>query len=224
MKKRVAVAIIFSFFLWIPPRISLAGTFRDNFDDGDMIGWKPNIAIGISVVNGELQFRGAGPLIVKVGNSSWKGYSLEARVRIAKFTNGGWFSIRILQGNTGKLSGYYEFRLAKSEIAAALFVNNRRVESFRVPTVVEEGLWHRIKIHPSNGKVSFYLDEVLTAQLTDLGLSGYTDICTTKGTHVYVDDVAISGPNIPDTGPSGPNSFVVEPRSKLAITWGEIKR
>ena len=221
MKKQITVVIFVIFFLWILVRTPLAGTFKDNFDDGDMIGWKPNIAIGISVIEKTLQFKGADPLIVKVGNSSWKGYSLEAKVRITKFTNDGWFSIRILQDNTGDPSGYYELRLTQHEIVAALYVNNRCVESFRVPEVIKENAWHHVKIAPSNGKVLFYLNSVLIAQNTDLGLSGYTDICSVKGTHIYIDDVIISGTNVPDTGYSGLNSFAVEPRSKLAITWGK---
>jgi len=224
IKKQVIVAIILGFLLWISPRTALAGTFRDNFDDGDLVGWKPNIPAGISIINGKLQFRGADSLIVKVGSPSWEGYSLEARVKIAEFMGGGWFSTRILQSNTGDRTGYYELRLAQGGIVSALYVNDHCVESFQVPIVVEENLWHSVKINPSNGKVSFYLDEILIAQFTDVGLSGYADMCSTKGTHVYVDDVGISGPNIPDTGPSGPNSFAIESRSKLAITWGEVKK
>lgn len=223
-KRQIVAAIFFSVFLRVIPAVSLAGTFRDNFDDGDFMGWKPNVATGISVVDGELQFKSADPLIVKVGSLWWEGYSLEIRVRVAKFTNSGWFSIRILQSNTGDTSGYYELRLSRAGTMAMLHVNNLCVESFRVPTVLEENVWHDVRIKPSNGKVLFYLDEILTAQLTDLELSGYVDMCTTKGTYVYVDDVTVTGPNIPDTGPNGPNSFAIGSRLRLSTTWGKIKR
>ena len=163
-------------------------------------------------------------LIVKVGDLAWRGYSLEAQLEIASPMSGGWFSVRIMQGNSGELSGYYELRLSKNGIVAALYMDNRRLESFSVPTVVEEGAWHDLRIIPSNGKISFHLDEALIAQLTDMGLSGYADMCSTKGTHVYVDNVIISGPNIPNTGPSGPNSSAAEPGPNLSITWGEVKR
>jgi len=223
-KRQIASVILISLALSIFPRASAAGTFRDNFDDGDMIGWKPNLVTGISIVEGELQFKGADALIVKVGEPTWKGYSLEAQLKIAGHKGAGWFSIRVMQGKTGQLDGYYEIRLSRTGTIAALYVNNRRLESFWVPIPVEENVWHRMAITPSNGKVSFYLDDVLIAQLTDMELSGYVDMCSTKGTHVYVDNVTISGPDIPDTGPSGLNSFSAETRSKLATTWGEVKR
>ena len=204
--------------------MSQSGTFRDNFDDGDSIGWKPSIAAGVSVVDGALKLKSADSLIVKVGSPEWQGYSLEAKVKIARFVNGGWFSIRILQSNTGDASGYYELRLSQAGTVAMLHVNNLCVESFQVPTVLEENVWHSVKIKPSSGKMLFYLDDVLTAQLSDLRLSGYVDICSTKGTHVYVDDVTIPGTNVPDTGPSGTNSSAVNPRRRQITTWGKIKR
>ena len=222
--KERKIIILVSLLLWICPRTSLAGTFSDNFDDGDLVGWKPNIGVGISVVDGKLQFKSADSLIVKVGKPSWKRYSLAARVKIAEFIRGGWFSILILQNNTGDTTGYYELHLDQNAIIAALYVNNRCVESFRTPGIIEEKAWHSIRIDSSNGKVSFYLDGVLLAQLSDVGLSGYTDMCSTKGTHVYVDDVVISGPKISNTGPSGPNSFNVAFRGKLPASWGKIKQ
>ena len=223
-KRQIAIAIFASLALSIFTRVSVAGMFRDDFDDGDMTGWKPNVATGISIVEGKLQFKGADALIVKVGEPTWKGYSLEAQLKIAGPMGAGWFSVRVMQGNAGQLDGYYEIRLSKTGIIAALYVNSRCLESFWVPIALEENVWHSMTITPSNGKLSFYLDQALIAQLTDMGLSGYVDMCSTKGTHVYVDNVTISGPNIPDTGPSGPNSFAVEPGSKLATTWGEVKR
>jgi len=223
-KRQIAIAIFVSIALSILTRVSTAGTFRDDFDDGDMTGWKPNVATGISIVEGKLQFKGADALIVKVGEPTWKGYSLEAQLRIAGPMGAGWFSVRVMQGNAGQLEGYYEIRLAKTGIIAALYVNSRCLESFWVPMALEENVWHSMTITPSNGKLSFHLDQALIAQLTDMGLSGYVDMCSTKGTHVYIDNVTISGPNIPDTGPSGPKSFAAEPGSKLATTWGEVKR
>jgi 3-keto-disaccharide hydrolase len=222
-KRYFIVAVFVSFLLWIPAWAPLAGTFSDNFDDGDMVGWKPNIAAGIFVVDGELRFKGADSLIVKLGESFWKDYSLDVRVKIAEFVRGGWSSIRTLQNNVGDATGYYEFQLSQSAVFAALYTNKRCVESFRVPMEIDEKAWYDVKIRPSNGKMSFYLDGVLIAQLADVGLSGYLDMASTKGTHVYMDDVVISGPNIPSTGPSGPNSFAVTPRSKLISTWAEIK-
>ncbi len=205
-KRQIAVAVLFGFLLWSVPAVSQSGTFRDNFDDGDSIGWKPSIAAGVSVVDGALKLKSADSLIVKVGSPEWQGYSLEAKVKIAKFMNGGWFSIRILQSNTGDTSGYYELRLSQAGTVAMLHVNNLCVESFQVPTVLEENVWHSVEIKPSSGKMLFYLDGVLTAQLSDLRLSGYVDICSTKGTQVYVDDVTIPGPNVPDTGPAVPTA------------------
>jgi len=224
MKKSLIFAILIGILLCVIARATLAGTFRDNFDDGDLIGWETNIATGISVVNGELRFKNPDLLIAKLGDSSWKEYSLEARVKITEFVNGGWFSVRILQGGTGDPSGYYELRLIQGWTVASLYVNDLCLESFRMPADLKENVWHSVKISPSNGRISFYLDDSPIAQLADVGLSGYADMCITKGIHVYVDDVAISGPNIPDTGPSGINSFAVGARSRYAITWGEIKR
>lgn len=131
-----------------------------------------------------LRFKGADSLIVKLGESFWKDYSLEVRVKIAEFVRGGWFSIRTLQNNVGDVTGYYEFQLSQSTVFAALYTNKRRVESFRVPIAIDEKAWHDVKISPSNGEMSFYLDGVLLAQLSDVGLSGYLDMASTKGTHV----------------------------------------
>ena len=36
------------------PHIPLAGTFSDNFDDGDLVGWKSNAAVGVSIVQQKL--------------------------------------------------------------------------------------------------------------------------------------------------------------------------
>jgi len=225
LMKRFIIAIVFiSILACIPARAAPAGTFRDNFDDGDLVGWKTNVATGISIVDGELRFKGSDSLIVKLGEPLWKDYSLELRVKIAEFVNGGFFSIRILQGGTGDPSGYYELRLIQDLTVASLYVNDLCMESFREPAELKENAWHSVKITPSNGRISLYLDDSPIAHLTDMGLSGYMDICTTKGTHAYVDDVVISGPNIPDTGPSGFNSFAVAARSSFAIAWGKIKR
>ena len=222
--KIIEIIIFISILLCIAPLALRAGTLMDNFDDGDLMGWNINIAAGVTVINGELQFKGADPIIAKLGDAPWKGYSLKARVKIARFANSGWFSIRILQGASGDLSGYYELRLAKKGTIAALYVNNHCVESFRTLEEIKENVWHRVEIKLSDGKVSVYLDGVLIAKLTDMKLSGYMDMCSIKGTHTFVDDIVISGPNIPDTGPSGLNSFAVKPRLKLATTWGKIKQ
>ena len=67
MLKKFITALIAISFLCALPWIALSGTFSDNFDDGDLTGWKPNVAVGISVVHQKLQLKGGDSLIVKVG-------------------------------------------------------------------------------------------------------------------------------------------------------------
>lgn len=217
------IFILTSFLFLVFPVSSQSGTFMDNFDDGDMVGWKPNIEAGISVVNGEMQFKGDGQLIVKIGEASWKGYSLEARVKISEFANGGWFSVRVLQSNNGDLIGYYELRLSASGTLVDLYLNNRLLESFRTVAPIEENVWYHLSVIPTEGKIRFYLDKVVIAQLSDVNLTGYIDFCSTKGTFALMDNVIVSGPNVPDTGNSGPNSFGVKTNLKSTTTWGYMK-
>lgn len=192
----------------------------DNFDDGDMIGWRPNIETGVSVVNGELQFKGAGSIIAKIGELSWKEYSFEVRVRINKFANGGYFSIRVLQNNEGETAGYYELRLSPTGTQTGLYLNNRLLESFRAVEPIEENIWYHVRIIPTDGKMRFYLDKIVIAQLTDANLHGYIDFCSIKDTHVFMDEVVVTGPNVPNTGKSGPNSFAVKTNHKFKTVWG----
>jgi hypothetical protein len=202
----------------------MAGTFSDDFDDGDLAGWKCNMAFGVSVVEGELCFKSKDPLVAKIGEPLWREYSLQAQMKIIEFVNGGWFSIRLMQGKTDDISGYYEIRISQEDILVSAYLNNRRVESFLIPTNIKESVWQNLVVEPADGAVSFFLDDIMIAQLNDWGLSGYVDMCSTKGTHVHVDNVIISGENVPNTGPSGLNSFASESRAKLKITWGEIKK
>jgi len=223
MKFRSTKAVFWVLFVLIVPQLSFAGTFRDDFEDGDLAGWKPNAATGISVVDGQLQFKGTDRLILKLGESSWENYSFESRLNVCEFAAGGSFSLRVMQSSEGDHSGYYELSLSSSGTTAALYLENRCVESFRSDTFVEENKWYNLRVELDGEKISFYFDDVLVARLTEVELSGYLDMCSTKGTHVYIDEVVISGKNIPETGESGINSPAEGENLKFAVTWGEIK-
>lgn len=220
-KSIILTALTFSLFLL--PLESFAGTFQDDFQDGDMEGWKVNIPVGISVLNNSIRFKGQDSLIAKVGDDSWNRYSLKLRFKTDGFANNGHFSVRVMQSNDGDAVGYYELIITQKELLASLYVNNQRLESFRVPETIQNSKWYTLEIKPSNAKISFCLNEILVAQLADVNLSGYVDICSTKGSVFYVDDVVISGINVPDTGPSGPNSFTIGHFHHANSTWGKLK-
>ena len=72
-----------------------------------------------------------------------------------------------------------------------------------------------------DGTLEFKIDdEVFTAVDEDLLKGGQAGLVVADG-RAHFDDFEITGTNIPNGGPGKPRP--VEPRAKLATTWGHLK-
>ena len=83
------------------------------------------------------------------------------------------------------------------------------------------GEWYRLRIDVVGDEISFCIDDELQLKRNDnLHLSGGVTLYAYNAI-VEFDNVAITGEEIPDGGPSG---YAVDPEARLATTWGLIKR
>ena len=87
-----------------------------------------------------------------------------------------------------------------------------------------EDTWYRLKCSILGDHLSFYIDDELCAEVNaeePVFKSGTVGIYVLN-VHVFIDDIAITGDDIPDGG-SVQMGEEVESGDKLAATWGGMK-
>ena len=215
-----------------------AGTWNDNFDDGDLDGWSVyNYSGGTSVwevENGQVRiershiYASAAILDNSIG---WKDYEISFDAMIDKTLNPDvsfvLISARVSEnsGNTNHVgpalaynwngSRKIMYGLAKKgaqELNLSFFDED--------PYPVELSKWYRIKLSAMGNKYQFFVDDVLQKEFT---LSGYESggvMMGAGGCVAYLDNVTITGNDIPNGG-SGITS--VQSKMTLPIVWGGLK-
>ena len=93
-----------------------------------------------------------------------------------------------------------------------------RAKHLRRPIKLDR--WLLIKIVAEENYFEFHFDDNFVTQYEDeTAVPGTVSFQVSSGLVVHLDDVAITGPEIPNIG--GPHS--VNPEARLGMTWGEIK-
>jgi len=214
-----------------------AGTWRDDFNDGDLNGWKMckgiwegklmpdegnwRVEDGV-VIGGE-----EAPLTWHALNVSegwaWSDYTAEVSVRLPKPLQL-WASVGLyISPEDGKSSGL-EIRNANGIVGARGYIyahpatfNPIGWKAFKMNI----NRWYRLKIKvDEGGNIQCFLDDQLVLRF----LQGYQR--GTPGFFAYqcvamFDDFVVTGPDIPD---GGPGAKAVRPKGKLATTWAKLKR
>ena len=225
--------IIFVFLIAIPV---WAGTFRDDFEDGDYEGWK--VALGKwEVNNGVLITKNdADFTVIDLGEETWRDYTIEFDGKV-KSHQGNYCiagSVRSQQKDPKKGWAYYCIAANTGfgeRIEASVYIDlNQYFGMTRIfDFALELDKWYKFKATINEGKFNYYLDDklVISTDWTDQPLSpnGIVELWTRYPGEYWFDNVVITGSDIPNTGPSGFNSpFSVKSGNKLAITWGNIKK
>jgi len=219
--------------------VSFAGTFFDDFNDGDMDGWKrspqnekSNVLWG--VVKGEMKFDPKGLVwdqsisqLNFVGNQKvsnvkdWTDYELEVDIKHTELANWpGGIRARV----DLDIGGHYVAWFYPADSKIKLYKNPGWNINDAI-TALGEGAYkpeadkyHTIKLSCQGDTIKVFYDgkELISAKDSE-HKKGTIALCV-QDKVVYFDNVKVTGTNIPNV-----NMSSVESKGKLASTWGNIK-
>ena len=220
--------------VWYAHGIPIPIAFKDNY-----------LVIDTTVEEGELppglEFTNLLELELRLDNSeTWNSYTLTCRVRIARVAEE---SSGILVVGVRRSIGHF------GEMAEQIMLILPVRQHIQVDTVPpdaqrdpEEGLvgmihrktfrerhlrrpiklnrWLPIKIVAEETNFEFHFDDNFVAQYEDENAGpGTVRFQVASGMVVHLDDVVVTGPEIPNIG----SPLSVNPEARLATTWGKIK-
>lgn len=209
---------------------AVAGTWVDDFEDGNLDGWTIVGGGEWIIKDGKLSGKFAVdfvPSVVHLAPSKWKDYTLEASVcLLEKFGNHPEMAFCTrLDPSTWNAYGFcLHFVDNNVEINRHSGLNAggiQKLSSKFHPLL--QNTWYNIKCFLSGNHISFYINDELCIEIDDNpGLESGTLAIYVSSVHVLVDDIFITGDDIPDHGlPQGSKSL--ESLGKLTATWASVK-
>ncbi len=200
--------------------------FIDDFDDGNLDGWKVQSG-NWKVKNGELKYKGGsgicGAALYYEGGVEWTDYEFEVDMKLTNLNDwpGG---IRArLNPETGESYFTWVYPEIEKEIMVYVATGwdcnaNRGIaqrDAWPVPKVDE---WNQLKMVVEGKEIQSWWNGEKMLVIRDGSWENGTISFTTFTEDVYFDNVRVAGPGIPlDKGEA------VEPEGKLTTTWGKIK-
>jgi len=224
---------------------ALAGTWKIDFEDGNLDDWEVMKAEEIkntnpawffgcgfgvsleekawSVENGILVAKNMGGYdAITIGDTSWTDYSVQANIKVLEENiSCGPCGANIVLRFSG-VNRFYTAGIAPPPaVSKVICLQHPKLDKpFRgVPWGLKLNTWYKLKLVAKGAHFDVYLDDALvTAFDDDTVASGRARLLFGKA-RVHFDDVIITGDEIPDGGPSA-----LEPKSKLVTTWGKMKQ
>jgi hypothetical protein len=207
-----------------------AGTFSDNFDDGNYNGWdQHNFTPGLqcgewSVKEGVLNYKGSAERTIChliLGDDNWTDYTIDCDARmIRNFRDSTRIMIAIhMAKEPSNDHVYYVLGPINgvNSVGVGTFVNGGGANENWALFDMEMGRWYELTAEVIGTKHRFLIDGELVVE-HDIAnfISGKLGIgCT--GAEVEFDNIVITGPDVPDL------TYSVQPERKLAATWGHIR-
>lgn len=232
--------------LIIFPLKTFAGTLKDNFDDGNLNGWKMAKFDWSSFT----EIKGASNWQVKNGTAisgennvmminglfiddkiygTWKDYTAEVSVKLSKTLNdcsehaGVYLSVRVQP----RFPMSYNLTMRRwgqeGEVACGYICLEKADKAIdpKSPIKTETNKWYRLKVSVEGDLIRCYLDdkEIIAYKGDNLYANGNPGFAV-NGLEAYFDDFVVTGPDVPDVN----LGLSVNRRTKQAVLWGEIKR
>jgi len=201
---------------------SHAGTFLDDFNDGNMDGWTP-MDIGGQAIwkieNGELIFQSnsIGDYINTIGKDNWSDYAVQVKLMVPESVG----VVNKLAGIVFRFSGFaaYTVGLSNQGLVSYYFGNAGGQNFQAVPFDWKLGTWYTLKAVVEGIRFKYYVNEKLIMEYTNtLGERGKAGLQASGALVAYFDDFSITGDSILD------NAKSVSVQKKLTIKWGRIKQ
>ena len=220
--------------VWYAHGFPIPLAFKDNY-----------LVIDTTVEEGELppglEFTNLLGLELRLDNSeTWNSYTLTCRVRIARVAeeSSGTFSVGVRR-STGRFDISAEQEMLILTVDQRVQVHTIQPDAKHDPERGLEGMifrqillerhlrrpiklnrWLPIKIVAEEANFEFHFDENFVTQYEDeSAVPGTVGFQVESGMVVHLDDVVVTGPEIPNIG----SPLSVNPEADLVTTWGEIK-
>ena len=211
---------------------SFAGTWTDAFEDDNTQEWelfntfdeeeaKWWIDRGEAVAE-TFEPHHDFPTVWSTGELDWRNYSLSCKAKLVEAKAEPASLGLILHQRWEESSFYVCHILYPWEIVHITKYTDRASTLGEFDFVAKLNRWYALTASiDSRGKLKFQIDdEVFTVTDPNPIKSGKPGF-EVSGAQARFDDVEITGSNVPN---GGPGTLPVEPSSKLAITWGKLKR
>jgi hypothetical protein len=182
--KIINFVIVLVFFFRLTATPAYAGTFSDNFDDGNADGWWLGYSIGQPtlygnwrVENGELaQDTGLDGVIALVENYQFTNQTVKTDLKLNGPSGGGGITLWFQNNNTLAYVGLSNETLTVAEVENGTWHST----PYFYPFSINENRWVNLKVEvdSSNGEIDVYIDNeyVLTHQLTTSHRMGQTGV------------------------------------------------
>ncbi len=226
--KIVFVSIIFLSFTFFTSQFTLAGTWRDDFEDNDIREWEifnrvrqhEKWWINDGEAVGEI-FENPFFSLWTTGELTWEYYTVSCRAKMVEDGNGPPY-IGLTLHDRGEENSRYIFLIDYfNEIAS---IERRAVgngEATRAYTA-EIDTWYELEATVyEDGSLDFRINDFIIKAIDDDPLEGGKVGLVVGNARARFDDFQITGENIPNGGPGKPRP--VAPQAKLATTWGRLK-
>jgi len=206
-----------------------AGTFRDDFEDGNLDGWRQDFPFAQEptlwkIVDGKLEctrFSNISTVLI-TGDATWKDYTIEYDVTLLEDHGPG--DVDVVLRWRGA-AGYLAIYIGDFGGLPAIYVERNLNIIMQKPfDPLELNKWHHLKVEAKGKNFTFWVNDEKVLEHQDntikegavgLGLANYT---------ARFDNVEISGPDVPDVTPPTWKARPVQPSDKLAKTWATIKQ
>lgn len=200
--------------------LSSAQALYYDFEDGDQ-GWQQingtcKAEDGEYVVTGS---DGVGVMPDSDWKDEWTDYTVQCKARMEQGPDNMGILLRYQGPDT-----YYIFAIMNGRQQAEIWsrVGGAYTDEMDIPFANELGVDYNMKVVAAGSDFELYIDDELIAEWSDdkleigkVGLRTYSSVS-------HFDDIIIAGPGIPSS--KGEPGAAVEPASKLATTWGQMKK
>ena len=231
MIRKITTVALFVFFVFTLS--ALAGTWRDDFEDGNFDGWKQEFPLAQNpgpsiweIVDGELECKRGdwNSTILITGKPEWTDYTIEYDVKLLEDLGLGDVDfIARYKSPLGTHMIYICFGDAFGIPAAFAQRFPGDVRTTKPFDPLDLKKWYHLKLEVKdkdfnlwlNGKIVLkHKDDVLKNGAVGIGLANYI---------ARFDNVQISGPDVPDFKPPTWKDLSVQSHEKLTATRGRIK-
>lgn len=216
-------------------QFALAGTWRDSFEDNITQEWtlfsgdhqKEKWWVHEGEVIGETIKKPNVLSLWVTGDVEWQNYTMSCRAQLTKVKKDS-ASFGVLLYHRSEKFSVYLFRIhygfGAVRILKILPPPQRPVQLGNLNFKVEVDKWYQLTVTVyRDGTLEFQVDkEVLKVVDRNPMLESGKAGLVIGDAQARFDDVEITGPNIKDGGPG--KSRPVEPQTKLAAIWGDLKK